>query len=466
MLDENDKMTRLFGTNGIRGIVNKGMNAELALGIGSAWGTYFKKKIDRPTIAIGTDVRLSSDMLKSAVISGLLSTGCNVTDLGVVPTPCLQYAVRKRDFDSGVIITASHNPPQFNGIKGSSDDGIEFSKDIEEEIEKIYFQKSFKLESWRNVGKLKKWDESVDLYIKGILSNVDVNLIKSKKLHVVLDCGNGAGCMVTPRILNLLGCKTTLLNCNANGTFPGRDPEPIPENLSELIRKVPSVNADIGVAQDGDADRAIFVDEKGNYLWGDKTLALVAKYITNKNQGGICVSPVTSSSCLEEVVLANGGKLISTRVGSPIVASNMKKNMAIFGGEENGGLIFPEMQYSRDSAMSIATMLEIIAVEKKPLTELIDELPAYENFKIKTSCPDEKKESILEKIITITRQDDKVVKIDDTDGIKLYYNFGWVIIRPSGTEPVFRIFSESKNKAKAEYLALKYKKLTEALILG
>ena len=207
------EMTKLFGTNGIRGVVNDDMNCELALGIGKAWGTYLKKTVAKPKIAIGTDARLSNHMLKNAISSGLLAAGCDVVDVGLVPTPTLQYTVKEKDFDSGVIITASHNPPQFNGIKGIASDGTEFSKDVEEEIEKIYFQQSFLLEKWKDVGKLTYWDGAIDLYITGILNVVDVDLIKNKHFHVVLDCGNGAGSLITPILLKKLGCKVTELYC-------------------------------------------------------------------------------------------------------------------------------------------------------------------------------------------------------------------------------------------------------------
>src|SRR4030042_2906976 len=179
-------MGKLFGTNGIRGVVNKDMNCELALGIGMAWGTLLKRKKTRPKIAIGTDARLSNHMLKNAIIAGLLATGCDVFDIGLVPTPTLQYTVREKKFDSGVIITASHNPPQFNGIKGVASDGIEFSKDVEEEIEHLYYTKQFSLSGWRDVGKLSTWEGAIELYINGILSSVDVGLIKKQKFHVVL----------------------------------------------------------------------------------------------------------------------------------------------------------------------------------------------------------------------------------------------------------------------------------------
>ena len=290
-------MTKLFGTNGIRGVVNEDMNCELALGIGKAWGTYLKETVSKPKIAIGTDARLSNHMLKNAITAGLLSTGCDVVDLGMVPTPTLQYAVKMKSFDSGVIITASHNPPNFNGIKGVASDGTEFSKDVEEEIEKIYFGKSYKLVDWKEVGSCTTWDGAIDLYINGILSTIDVDLIKKQNFHVVLDCGNGAGSIVTPILLKKLGCKVTELYCEPDGTFPGHNSEPIPENLGDLMKKVKQVDAVFGVAQDGDADRAIFIDENGEYIWGDKSLSLAGRFIAREKKGGVAVTPVTTSTC-------------------------------------------------------------------------------------------------------------------------------------------------------------------------
>ena len=457
-------MTKLFGTNGIRGVANEDMNSELALGIGMAWGTLLKKSNPRPKVAIGNDARISNHMLKSAITAGLLSTGCDVTDVGLLPTPTLQYAVKQKDFDSGVIITASHNPPQFNGIKGVASDGTEFSKDVEDEIERIYFDKSHDLADWKNVGKLSNWDGAIDLYINGILATVDVDLIKKKQFHVVIDCGNGAGSLVAPILLKKLGCNITELYCELDGMFPGHNSEPLPENLIALMKKVTEVGADIGAAQDGDADRAIFIDEKGTYIWGDKSLALAGKYITKQHKGGIAVTPVTTSSCFDEVIVENGGEVIHTQVGSPIVARVMIEKNAVFGGEENGGLIFPEMQYCRDSAMSIAKVLEIMAKENKALSELIEEIPKYEVYKTKMPCPDEKKENVMKTLAEQIKNDSKVIEVDETDGVKLYLEDGWVLMRPSGTEPIFRVYSESKSKARVEEIALTYKKLTEEII--
>lgn len=457
-------MTRLFGTNGIRGVVNHELTGELAMGIGSAWGSYLKTTIRRPRVAIGTDARLSNSMLKSAVAAGMLSVGCDIVDVGLVPTPTLQYTVKEKKYDSGVIITASHNPPQFNGIKGVASDGTEFSKDAEEAIESRYFSRQFVSASWTDVGNYATWDGAIDLYIKGILSKIDVALIKKQGFHVVLDCGNGAGSIVTPLLLKKLGCRVTPLYCTLDGTFPGRNSEPIPENLSTLIKTVPEKNASFGIAQDGDADRAIFVDEKGAYVWGDKSLSLIGKYITKETAGSVVVTPVTTSTCLEDVIRANNGRVIYTKVGSPVVARAMMAQHAVFGGEENGGLIFPELQYCRDSAMTCAKLLEILAREQRPLSDLIAEIPHYEMHKMKMSCPDEKKGQVMSLLAEEMKGTADVVRIDRTDGVKLFLKNGWVLMRPSGTEPIFRIYVETKNKQETQRLAATFKGIVERLI--
>lgn len=458
-------MTRLFGTNGIRGVVNKEITSEFALDIGKAWGTFLKKTSKRPKIVIGTDARISNTMLKHSVSAGFLATGCDVTDIGLVPTPALQYMVKEKQFDSGVMITASHNPAEFNGIKGIDSDGTEFSKYVEECIEEIYYSKAFQLVSWDNIGCFSTIDNANEYYINGIISHIDIESIKKKGFHVVLDCGNGSGCVVTPFLLEKLGCRVTCLNCEPDGRFPGHPSEPSPENVTELLAKMKETHADFGVVQDGDADRAIFVDEHGAYLWGDQTLSLFAKYMTLHHPQGIVVTPVTSSTSVDDVVQKNNGIIVRTQVGSPIVARVMREKNAIFGGEENGGLIFPEFQFCRDSAMTIVKMLELLVHTRSSLSDLLCEIPRYEIVKKKIHCPDLVKQNLLRSIQDQIQDDPLIIKIDRTDGLKIYYPNGWVLMRPSGTEPLFRIYTESKKKDDAEQLSVLFCSIVETIIL-
>lgn len=460
-------MTRLFGTNGIRGIVNNTIDGYSILQIAKAIGTMLHtNRATPPQVAIGADARLSNTMLTSAATAGLLATGCNVIDLGLAPTPAIQYTVRENKYTAGIVITASHNPPQFNGLKGIAADGTEFSIDTETTVEDIYFKQAYQLADWKTIGTHTTWDGAIDLYIKGILNRVNVSAIKEKKFHIVLDCGNGAGAFATPKLLKKLGVTYTPLFCEPDGTFPGRHSEPTPENLSAIMKAVQEQDADFGIAQDGDADRAIFIDEKGDYIWGDKSLALAGRYLARQAGGGIAVTPVTTSNCFEDVIKEEGGQVIYTAVGSPIVARVMIEHHALFGGEENGGLIFPQLQYCRDSAMSLAMFLEILAREHRPLSSLIAALPTYEVSKSKIACPNDKKQAVMDAIVKTVRDSDDVTGVDRTDGVKLFVMNGWVLMRPSGTEPIFRVYVQAKTKTDVEALTWRYTKIVEDVIKG
>ncbi|MCG2825454.1 MAG: phosphoglucosamine mutase, partial [Thermoplasmatales archaeon] len=370
-------MKRLFGTDGIRGVVGELMTPVFGVEMGMAIGTF----LDKGKIVIATDTRTTNEMMKNAVVSGLISTGIDVLDLGIAPTPALQFAVPYFKADLGVIITASHNPPHFNGIKCIDRDGTELHREKEEKIEDIFFKKSYKKASWENIGKISN-EEINGEYISAIQKQVDVKIIKKGGLKVVLDCANGAGCFTAPYLFESLGCKVVTLNANPMGV-PSHSSEPTPENLKDLVETVKVVDADLGVAHDGDADRAVFVDESGNYVPGEKTLAFLAGEIVKENKGGLVVTAVSSSSCVEDVVKKYNGKVEYTKVGSPVIARVMRKKHGVFGGEENGGLIFPEFQYCRDGGMAAAKILEIMAKTKKKLSELIASVPEYVLYKTK-----------------------------------------------------------------------------------
>lgn len=436
-------MRRLFGTNGIRGVVGKDMTPDLALGIGKAAGTFFKGPV-----AVGRDTRTSSDLLANSMISALSSTECGVIDTGILPTPALQYYVKTSRLAGGVMITASHNPPEFNGIKCMDSRGMEASIGDEETIEGIYFGKNFKAATWESVGRIEQAGDAVPRYLQSIMSKVDGDAISRRKLKVALDCGNGAACFSSPYLIRRLGCDLVTLNSQPDGHFPGRPPEPVAANLSGLMRVVEETGADVGIAHDGDADRVIFVDEKGEYIHGDRSLALLAgEQLAGK--GGLVVTPISSSSCLDEVVKSHGGQMHYTRVGSPIVARAMYELGATFGGEENGGLIFPDHQFCRDGGMAAAKMLELLARHHEPLSQLIGGLPQYQLSKKSVPYPEGLKDQVMAGVKAQTGS----LRVIDIDGVKITYDDGWVLIRPSGTEPIFRVFAESKSKARTEQLA-------------
>lgn len=446
---------RLFGTNGVRGIVNSDqMDCQFALRLGLAIGTFMEGQV-----MLGTDARTSNEMLKSACASGMMATGCEVLDCGIVPTPTLQYAVKMNKAAGGVVITASHNPPEFNGIKCIYKDGTEMSRENEEAIERIYQNQEFSRADWARVGHIRPLTTAIDRYVGGILSKVDGPAIRMARLRVAADCSNGAGSLVVPRLLERLGVKYVTLNADPNGAFPGHNSEPTPDNAKELVELVKSGGFDMGFIQDGDADRTIFVDENGRYLYGDRSLAIVAKYLCSQKKGRRVVTTVGSSMAVEDAVKKTGGSITYTRVGSPVVAREMMDQGGIFGGEENGGLIFADFQYCRDGAMAIAKMLEIVALKGK-LSKVNDEIPQYFQIKRKTPCPENKKEAVMEQLA----RNAKGKKVDRTDGVKIFLKEGWVLVRPSGTEPLFRIFSESRTSKSAEKLANDYVKLVQKLI--
>jgi phosphomannomutase/phosphoglucomutase len=452
---------RLFGTNGIRGLVNKELTPEMAIKISAAIGTFFKNG----KLVVGYDARTSSPMLAKAVIAGLNATGCNTLLAGMAPTPALQYAVRINQADGAVMITASHNPPEYNGIKVIWNDGIEISREQEIEIEDMFFEEKTLRADWNKLGETCDLHGVIDDYVEGIEKNVNVGKIAKKHFHVVVDAANSVGSLAAPRLLRELGCKVTTLNANIDGTFPARLPEPRPENLRELALTVKAVGADLGVAYDGDADRSVFVDEKGQIHWGDKTFGLVEKYFLKDNHGERIVTPVSSSSLIKDIAEGYHGEIVWTKVGSVTVSQTMKKLHAKLGGEENGGIFYGLHQSVRDGAMSTALILEIMARTDEKLSKLIGELPKYFIEKAKLECP----ERIKEKALRELKEQIEELEVNTIDGIKVWFkDKSAILVRPSGTEPIFRLYAEAKTEKRVAELikeySLRLKRIIEEII--
>jgi phosphomannomutase/phosphoglucomutase len=448
---------RLFGTNGIRGLVNKELTPEMVIKVGGAIGTFFK----RGTLMLGYDARTSGPMLAKAVVAGLNSTGCNVLLAGMAPTPALQYAIKHHKPDGGVIITASHNPPEYNGIKVIWNDGIEISHEQENEIEEIFFNEKTSLAEWNAMGETRQHLGTIDEYVDAVKTHVNVKTIAEKQYHIVVDGANSVGSLTAPRLLRELGCRVTTINANIDGTFPGRPPEPRPENLGDLASTVKAVGADLGVAYDGDADRSIFIDEKGTINTGDETFALVEKHFLKENPGEKVVTPVSSSTLVQDIADEYNGKIVWTKVGSVTVAQTMKKLKAKLGGEENGGIFYGPHQPVRDGAMSTALILDIMAKTHEKLSRLLSELPKYFIEKAKVECKEELKEKVLEKLT----QQSKKLKTNTLDGIKIWFDDkGAILIRPSGTEPIYRLYAEAKNHQKALRLINTYSSKLKKII--
>jgi len=448
---------RLFGTNGIRGVANEELTPDFCARVGLAVGTYF----NGGDVLIGRDGRLSGPMVASAVISGLLAAGCTVYDIGLAPTPAIQFAVKHFGMDGGVVITASHNPPEYNGIKVLRPDGVELSRAQELEVEEIFFESRFKPAMWDSVGSVKKLEGAIDAYVEAIKSHVDVEAIRKQRFRVALDPANGVGVLPALRLLRDLGCKVSLVNGEIDGRFPGRHPEPKPENLGALSELVRASKADFGVAYDGDADRSIFVDELGRIHWGDKSFAIVAKWFLAREPGETIVTPVSSSSLVKEVVETAGGKLVWTQVGSVVVSHKMMEIGSRLGGEENGGIFFGPHQPVRDGPMSTALMLQVLVEERRPLSALMDELPRYYIMKASVKCPHELKPLALE----LLRARFEHMEPLTIDGVRVWYEDGSsVLMRPSGTEPIFRIYAEARSEERIKEVLAEHVALVEEVV--
>ena len=441
---------KLFGTNGIRGLVNVELTPEMAIKVGCSIGTFFGRG---KKLLLGHDARTSGVLLSKAVISGLNATGCNVFFAGMVPTPALQFGVKNHKFDGGVLITASHNPPEYNGIKAIWNDGIETSHEQEVDIENIYFDNKIVFAPWDQLGTTQELPGINDEYVQAIKTQVNVPSIAKKRFHVVVDAANSVGGITAPVLLRELGCKVTTINANIDGTFPGRLPEPRPESLGDLSSIVKAIGADMGVAFDGDADRSIFTDENGTIYWGDKTFAVIIKQYLIKNPGAKIVTPVSSSTLIKDIAEAYKGDLIWTKVGSVTVSQKMKEIDAKLGGEENGGVFYGPHQAVRDGAMTTALLLDIMDQTGKKLSQLVAEQPQYFIEKGKIECTDDKKQILLDKIYEQVKGEN----ISTIDGVKIWFSDNSaILIRPSGTEPVFRLYAEAKNQEKASKLVKEY----------
>ena len=447
-------MAKFFGTNGIRGVFSEDFTLEFVHDMTLAIGTYFEKG----PILVGFDGRVSSPAVCKVVSSALNSIGIDCNIAGIIPTPCLEFAVKTLGYSGGIMITASHNPSQYNGIKPSGIDGVEISRDDELVIEEIYMQKNWitKPENWGTTGIETR---AIETYLKGIVSQIDSKSIESKHFKVVLDLGNGAQAVSAPNFCKMMQCSIFLVNENIDGEFPGRGSEPTPENLSDLSKTVTENNADVGIAFDGDGDRSIFCDNKGNILTGDKSALILTQHILKKNPNSLVVTCLNSGSSIEGLANNFNAKVIRTKVGSVEVSRKMVSTDALVGFEENGGFMYGKHNQVRDGCMTLALMLDLLATSGKSLSEEIASLPPSFTTKDKVLCSLEK----VSKLISSLKEE--FPRSDTTDGIKITTNpKNWVMIRPSGTEPIVRVYAESESQEKLDGLMSEYLKKVKSII--
>ena len=447
-------MAKFFGTNGIRGVFPDDFNLEFIHDMTLSIGTYFEKG----PILIGYDGRDSSPLICKIITSTLNSIGIDCNIAGLVPTPCLEYAVKSLGYSGGIMITASHNPPQYNGIKPAGKDGVEISREDELLIEDIYLKKNW-LSNPEKWGTTEEETRSIETYLNGIKSHVNSKLIESKSFKVVLDLGNGAQAVTAPDFCKKINCETILVNETIDGTFPGRGSEPTPQNLSVLSKTVIENQADFGIAFDGDGDRSIFCDNLGNILTGDRSALILIQHILTKNPNSLVVTCLNSGTNTEVLTEKYNSKVIRTKVGSVEVSRKMLSTNALIGFEENGGFMFGKHNQVRDGCMSLALMLDLLAIADNTLSDQISKLPQSFTTKDKIQCSSQDAKQIISSLKT------EFPESDLSDGIKIIIDSkNWVMIRPSGTEPIVRIYAESESQEKLEALMIKFLQKVKSII--
>ncbi|MBE6488020.1 MAG: phosphoglucosamine mutase [Methanosphaera stadtmanae] len=429
---------KLFGTSGIRGEYQKEVTPELALDVARALAKYIGGEGKK--VVIGRDTRTTGKIFENIMSAGLQECGCDVLLLGMVPTPTVGYATLKKGADAGIMITASHNPSKYNGIKLWNADGLAYKQEQERIIEKMVFEEDFDKKSWDKLGKEYDISSFKDEYIDAI---IEVSKIDSEKpLKVVVDCASGAGSKLSPEALRRAGMNVITLNAQPDGFFPGRNPEPNSANLQELMKTVKVIGADIGLAHDGDADRMIAVDEKGRLSDFDKLLTIMAKEF-----GGTVVTTVDASACLDTQMKKIGGQVLRTPVGDVHVAESINENNATFGGEPSGTWLHPDFCMCPDGLLSGLRIVKCVQ-DNGPLSEQLDAIESYPTIREKITCPNNKKEEVM-KIVEekFTDEFDDINEILSIDGVRVSFNDdSWVLIRPSGTEPYVRITAEAKTE--------------------
>jgi phosphomannomutase len=436
----------IISVSGMRGIIGRNLTASVAVEYGIAFGSFLRaaRPGERLSVCIGMDSRPSGQMLKSAVTAGLTGAGIDVIDLGLVTTPCVGISLRELGCAGGVVITASHNPIQYNGVKLLLSNGIAPSPEIAASIRKFFFGKDFTCADSTGCGKVTCDNMADDRHLAKVLAIIDEEEIAARKFKVALDSVNGAGGRVTKKLFAALGCEVSAVNDEPSGQFT-HNPEPTAENLVDFCKVVKTEGADIGFAQDPDADRLAIVDENGGYIGEEYSLALAAKYIFGKKTG-TAVANLSTSRMIDDIARKAGGRVFRTPVGEANVASAMLEHDCIIGGEGNGGVIDLRVGPVRDSLVGIALVLQLMAETGKSISELAGEIGGYYMSKDKFSVGQDQAKRILDSAKEIFAG----AKINETDGYRFDFDDGWLHIRASNTEPVVRIIVEAKNQVTAQ----------------
>ncbi len=430
----------------IRGMVDKDLTSDIVRRLGQGFGTHMSK-LGRIKLAVGRDGRLSSKAYSETLIQGLISTGCDVVDLGLCPTPVYYFSIFHLDKDGGMMVTGSHNPPEFNGFKVSVEKSTIFGEEIQ------------------NLGRLIERGKFITG--KGNLSDIEIirpyqdyikkNIRLEKKMKVVIDAGNGTAGVVAGPILRDLGCEVEELYCEVDGRFPNHFPDPtIPANLKDLIDRVKKLRADVGIGYDGDADRIGVVDDRGNIIWGDQLMILFAREILKYKKGATFVAEVKCSQNLFIDIEKHGGKAIMWKTGHSLIKEKMKEEKAVLGGEMSGHIFFADRYFGYDDAIyASCRLIELLSKTDKKLSQLLEDVPkTFITPEIRIDCPDEIKFKVVEKVKEDLRKDYTII---DIDGVRVKFNDGWGLVRASNTQPALILRFEALTEKRLKEI----KKLVE-----
>ncbi|HKG96892.1 MAG TPA: phosphoglucosamine mutase [Pyrinomonadaceae bacterium] len=431
--------TLKISISGVRGVVGQSLTPKLLTRFAQAFGTH----TGSGTIVIGRDPRTSGEMVKHAVVAGILSTGSRVIDIGMCPVPTVQLQVRHRRAQGGIAITASHNPAEWNALKFIGSTGLFLDSGQARELLDIYHQGQYTKVGGAELRTVEEIEGATDLHIKSILDVLGPLPQSKKKLRVVLDSCNGAASLVAPKLIEALGAEVIPINVTPDGSFP-RGAEPVPENLGDLCRVVKEHQADIGFAQDMDADRLAIVSDEGEAIGEDYTLVLAALYVLGRERGPV-VANLSTTSAVADVAKKFDCPVFLTKIGEVNVTDAMQQHNAVIGGEGNGGVIYPRINFARDSLVGIALVLHLLAESGQTVTELLQSVPRYSIVKEKMACPSDR----IPAVLRMVRQEFGKSQLDTRDGVKVIQRDGWFLVRGSNTEPIIRIVAEAKTEDRA-----------------
>jgi len=437
----------IISGSGVRGVVGETLTPDVALEFAYAFAAF----VDSGTVVVGGDTRTSHDVFKSAVISGLTASGCDVIDIGKVPTPTCQQLIRHHNAAGAIVITASHNPIIWNGLKLMNSSGSFFDQDDYAKFKGIYESKSWQLKPWDQIGTVTVDSNAIQTHLDRIFKVLDPAPIREARLRVLIDPNHGAACDADKALLDALGVEYTIINGEGHGRF-AHAPEPSADNLGDTITAMKAGNYDIGFVQDADADRLVLLDETGRFIGEDNSLGFCVDYIlgyeaTDSEKEAPVVVNLSTSNVIRDIAKSHQVEVVQTKIGETFVTQGIRDHNALVGGEGNGGVIFPKIGWGRDSLVGIVIALLHLAKRQKTVSEIVASYPQYTMLREKVSL--ESRAQVSEMLEKVIKSFPDVTPITD-DGIKIVLHDEWIHVRPSNTEPIIRVFVEAKSKENAK----------------